>query len=194
MNDYSVYRHTNKLNNKVYIGITRQKVENRWKNGNGYGSQHFSRAIHKYGWNNFTHEVIAEGLSKEDACEMERILIKAHNSTCPKFGYNQTNGGEGGGMLKHHHSKDTKKKISDARKINGFSDEHRKHISDAKAGINHHFAKKVYQYTTDGRFIREWDYMSLASKELNINKGNIGEVCNGHRKTAGGFVWQYERT
>lgn len=35
--------------------------------------------------------------------------------------------------------------------------------------------------------------MAHASKELKINKGNIGETCNGHRKSAGGFIWKYER-
>lgn len=30
-------------------------------------------------------------------------------------------------------------------------------------------------------------------KELNINKANIGETCNGKRKSAGGYVWKYER-
>ena len=193
MSDYTVYRHVNKINGKVYIGITCQKVDDRWKNGKGYGSQHFSRAIEKYGWNSFTHEIVAENLSKKDACEMERILIKSHNATCSEFGYNQTLGGDGGGMYNRHHTDIAKKKISNARKVIGFSDAHKKHISDSKRGLNHHFAKRVYQYTKDGILVKEWEYMSLASKELNINKGNIGEACNGHRRTAGGFVWKYER-
>lgn len=193
MDNYSVYRHVNKINHKVYIGITKQKVINRWKNGKGYDSQYFTRAIKKYGWDNFIHEVIADGLSKEDACELERILIKAHNSSCPEFGYNRTIGGEGGGMLNHHHTDEAKEKIRIARKKNGFSEEHKKHISEAKSGVNHHFAKKVYQFALDGTFMREWAYMSLAAKELSISKGNIGEVCNKRRKTAGGFIWKYER-
>ena len=30
---YTAYMHKNKINQKVYIGITTQKVEERWKNG-----------------------------------------------------------------------------------------------------------------------------------------------------------------
>lgn len=193
MNNYIVYKHTNKINGKVYIGITCQRIHDRWKGGHGYRSQYFSRAIKKYGWDGFVHEIVAENLSKEDACELERILIKSYRSTETEYGYNQALGGDGGGMYNKHHSESAKKKISKARKENGFTEDHKRHISESKQGAKHHLAKKVYQYTKDGEFIREWDYMSLAAKELNINKGNIGSVCNGDRKTAGGFVWKYER-
>lgn len=120
-------------------------------------------------------------------------MIKLYKSTEPKCGYNQALGGDGGGMYNKHHSESTKEKISKARKENGFTEDHKRHISESKQGAKHHLAKKVYQYTKDGEFIREWDYMSLAAKELNINKANIGEVCHGNRKTAGGYVWKYER-
>lgn len=193
MDNYIVYKHTNKTNGKVYIGMTCQRIEARWKGGNGYCNQHFSRAIKKYGWDGFSHEIIAENLSKEDACELERILIKSYKATEPEYGYNQALGGDGGGMYKRHHSESAKKKISKARKENGFTEEHKRHISESKRGVKHHLAKKVYQYTKDGKFIKEWDYMSLAAEELNINKANIGEVCNGNRKTAGGYIWKYER-
>ena len=193
MNNYIVYKHTNKINGKVYIGITCQRIHDRWKGGHGYRSQYFSRAIKKYGWDGFIHEIVAENLSKEDACELERILIKSYRSTETEYGYNQALGGDGGGMYNKHHSESAKKKISKARKENGFTEDHKRHISESKQGAKHHLAKKVYQYTKDGEFIREWDYMSLAAKELNINKGNIGSVCNGDRKTAGGFIWKYER-
>lgn len=194
MKKYVVYKHTNKLNGKVYIGITSQNPENRWKNGNGYSNQHFSRAIKKYGWDNFDHDIVAKELSKEDACEMERILIKSYRSTDPEYGYNETLGGDGGGMYRKNHSQDAKDKISKARKRMGFSETHRKNISKSKSGVNHHLAKKVYQYSKQGEYITEWDYMSLASKELNICKSSIAQVCSGKRKTAGGYVWKYERT
>lgn len=96
-------------------------------------------------------------------------------------------------MYNKHHTQSAKERIRKARKRVGFTEEHKKHISEAKSGKNHHFAKKVYQYTREGEFVKEWDYMSLAAKELKINKANIGEVCNGNRKTAGGFIWKYEK-
>ena len=193
MDEYTVYKHTNKINGKVYIGITKRPVLERWRVGKGYKSQYFSRAIAKYGWDNFDHEIIDTGLSKRDACQREKALIKAHKSHLTAYGYNMTWGGDGGGMLNHCHTDSAKEKIRIARKRIGFSEKHKQHISIAKTGLNHHFAKKVYQYDKSGNFIKEWPYMSLAANQLNISKGNIGEVCNGNRKTAGGFIWKYER-
>ena len=47
---YTVYVHITP-NNKYYVGITKQNVQNRWKNSLGYKSQRlFWRAIQKYGW------------------------------------------------------------------------------------------------------------------------------------------------
>lgn len=192
MNNYCVYKHTNKTNGKIYIGITKQKPKDRWGRGSTYKSQHFGRAIAKYGWDGFEHEIIASDLSKEEACVMEMQLIEQYSSRDPQKGYNVAAGGEGGGMIDKHHTAEAKEKIRIARKRDGFSEEHKRHISEAKQGAKHHLAKRVYQYSKDGTFIRAWDYMSLASKELNISKANIGEVCNGHRPSAGGFVWSYE--
>lgn len=56
-NNWCVYMHTNNINGKRYIGIS-QNPKRRWKNGNGYKTQLFGKAINKYGWDNFTHEIL----------------------------------------------------------------------------------------------------------------------------------------
>ena len=100
MGNWTVYKHTNKINGKSYIGITSRKPEDRWgTNGYKYQSQKskylcFSKAIQKYGWDNFTHEILFTGLTTEDACKKEKELISFYNSKAP-FGYNLTDGGEG---------------------------------------------------------------------------------------------------
>ena len=93
--EYFVYKHTSP-NGKVYIGITCQSSpKKRWMGGLGYQeNEHFYRAIKKYGWNNFKHEIIATGISKKDACDMEMQLISKYKSYNEKFGYNNTLGGE----------------------------------------------------------------------------------------------------
>lgn len=63
-NEYCIYRHTNKVNGKVYIGLTKQKPERRWQKGHGYIGTLFGNAIGKYGWDNFEHEIVAEGLTR----------------------------------------------------------------------------------------------------------------------------------
>jgi len=94
MNNYCVYKHTTP-SGKVYIGITSQNINKRWKNGLGYeGCTAFYRAITKYGWQNIKHEIVIAGLNKAEACEMEQRLIAEHKSHDPQFGYNLTLGGE----------------------------------------------------------------------------------------------------
>lgn len=193
MNNYTVYAHINKENKKVYIGMTCRKPEKRWKNGAGYHSESFSEDIKKYGWDGFEHVIIKDNLTKDEACLMERKLIDIFEATNPDCGYNKYDGGMPGGMTGKHQSEDAKKRISETMKKRDFSEEHRKKISIAKRGLNHHFAKKVYQYSKDGEFIREWDYMNLAAQTLKISKANIAETCHGNRPSAGGYVWRYER-
>ena len=90
---YSVYRHTTP-NGKVYIGITQQEPEVRWRNGHGYKNNVlFKRAIEKYGWDNIKHEVLYTGLTKQEAFRTEERLIAEHRSNQKEFGYHLTAGG-----------------------------------------------------------------------------------------------------
>ena len=109
MNNYTVYMHKSP-SNKVYIGITQQKPEQRWGNGRYYRENaHFNNAITKYGWENFSHEILFEGLNKEEAEQKEIELIKQYKAQDSNYGYNIANGGSSVGM----HSDKTKKKISE---------------------------------------------------------------------------------
>lgn len=92
---YTVYIHTNKINNKCYVGITSQTITNRWKNGYGYKSQKlFFRAIQKYGWDKFDHIIFADNLTKKQADKVEIALIALYKTNDSNFGYNISKGGE----------------------------------------------------------------------------------------------------
>lgn len=94
-NNYTVYIHINKINDKKYVGITKD-VSRRWSNnGLEYKKQVFGKAIEKYGWDNFEHIIIAEKLSKQEACDMEIYLIEKYNTTDRNYGYNISLGGDG---------------------------------------------------------------------------------------------------
>lgn len=115
-NQYKVYCHTNKINGKRYVGITRTSTHHRWDNGNGYKqNRHFWGAIKKYGWDNFEHELLADGLDHDSACEMEKKLIREWNLMNDKYGYNLTSGGD----AKYLVSEDTRKRIGDSRRVHG---------------------------------------------------------------------------
>lgn len=53
-------------------------------------------------------------------------------------------------------------------------------------------SKPILQCDKDGKFIKRWESIQQASSALGINRSDIGSVCNGRYKTAGGFVWIFE--
>lgn len=159
---YCVYKHTNKLNGKVYIGITCRPPEIRWNHGRGYkNNEHFYRAIQKYGWDEgFIHEIIADGLTKEVACQMETDLITEYDSTNYENGYNCSSGGECGN--------------SGCTRSEEWIDKMRMSLKKSVICVE---TGKTYDSATD------------AEIQTNISKSSIGECCRNHQRTANGFHW-----
>ena len=218
---YCVYMHTNKINGKKYIGQTGQKPEDRFRrDGIGYrGSRVFYNAIQKYGWNNFEHKILFANLTLEQANIVEQALIFAYKTTDRRFGYNLESGGKN--HIMSEESKELlrkskmgkqkgidnpfygKKHTDEARKI--MSQNHydcsgeknpnygKKHTAEAKEKMRiSRKGKHILQYDLDGNFIREWEYMSLARQEYNLDKRSLQKACNGKLKTTGGYVWRYK--
>lgn len=139
---WCVYMHTNLINHKVYIGITSRKPEKRWgRDGSEYTIKNhpaFGRAIEKYGWDNFSHDILFEDLSKQDACQKEIELIKKYKSNCtrykdPSFGYNMSDGGAIGSSG-HIWSDEDKKKLSETLRGVVKGEAWRLHLSQAMSG------------------------------------------------------------
>lgn len=130
---YCVYMHISP-SNKRYIGITSiSPPEDRWKNGHGYRhNEYFSRAIDKYGWENFQHQIIANDLTEDEAIEMEISLISEYNTTDINYGYNLTSGGEVGKI----YSKEAREKMS-------------KNHADVSGENNPRYGIRVSQETRD---------------------------------------------
>lgn len=119
-----IYKITNKINNKIYIGKTSLSVEKRFREhllesrrwveeSNRTYSSRFYPAILKYGEDNFTVEVIEE-CPNSILDEREKFYIRTLNSTDENVGYNISLGGLGGPLfLGHKHSVETLKKLSE---------------------------------------------------------------------------------
>lgn len=123
MENYVVYKITNTINGKIYIGIT-NNTKLRWSsNGKHYrargekkNSRPFWNAIQKYGWEKFDKKIISSNLTYEEALKKEIEMIKSYDSTNKDKGYNVSPGGNGGliykihpkGMLGKQHSKEHK--------------------------------------------------------------------------------------
>lgn len=207
---YTVYKHKNKINNKVYIGITIQKPQHRWgKDGNGYKqNKYFYSAIQKYGWDNFEHIILFENLEPDVAYKKEQELIALYKSNSKEYGYNQSVGGEFG-SLGCSMSEDARKKISLANKGKTLSDEAKEKDRLAHLGCKNamwgkpsprkgkkfgamsepHKAKLREKSNPKKVMCIElnivYESISQAEKETGINKGSIANACIGRTQSAG---------
>lgn len=76
MKKFIVYEHVSP-SEKRYIGITSQVPTQRWHGGANYKSNnYFYKAIKKYGWDNFQHNILYTNLTKEEAYQKEKELIQ----------------------------------------------------------------------------------------------------------------------
>ena len=170
-----VYKHQNLINQKIYIGITSQAPEERWKNGNGYKLHcYFYRAILKYGWDNFSHEILYKNLSYNEACEKEKELIQQFQSNISEYGYNLTKGGEG--ISGYSHSNKTKEKISNTMKQKDYS----KQIARLSQWNKEHrleHSEMLRERWKDPKFKQEMT-KKHKKKVLCVNTGQIFESIN----------------
>jgi group I intron endonuclease len=143
-----VYKITNKVNGKVYLGQTNDHVQ-RWAQHRSAAlnepTQVVARAMKKYGIDSFTFEVVGSCRTLKEVNDFEPQFIEQYNSCDPKFGYNVEKGG--GGMPR---SPETCKKMSEGirkyyethnskRKGQKLTEEHKKNVSIGsmgKAGTN----------------------------------------------------------
>lgn len=94
-----IYKITNTVNNKIYVGFTTRTIEERVVeehfNPTIKTNEHLKNAIKKYGIKNFIYETIVEGnFSTKALSEIEKHYVWLYNSWMPKYGYNKTKGGE----------------------------------------------------------------------------------------------------
>ena len=124
---WCIYRITNLINGKTYIGQHKYKKLNDDYMGSG---KLIKRAIKKHGIENFKKEIIYSRIQyRETADDMERFAI-AKERAIGKAEYNLANGGEG--ISGYKHSEETKKKMSEAHK--NMSEETKRKMSEALKG------------------------------------------------------------
>ena len=197
---FIVYVHTNKVNNKKYVGITSKKPEVRWgKEGNGYKKQkRFFNAIQKYGWDNFDHEILFEGLSLKEALKKEFEISKIFNSTLNEYGYNNAVGRGGNFYL----SEETRKKYSEASSGVNNSMYGKKHGKETLLKLSENAHVMTGKENPASRAIRgtnlktgeiiEFESASQAAKYFGLhNNSHFIECCKGKRKSCAGHTWVY---
>ena len=161
-----IYKITNLINGKVYIGQTIQGLKQRWKQHKNHSKYHdflLYRAMKKYGNNNFKIEQIDVAYSKEQLDAKESYWIEKYNCLSPN-GYNCLSGPTGTPKV----CEITRKKLSKASKRMWKNPEYRKKISKALKG------KKLGDFTEEHK---EKISKSLTGRTLtNEHRKKIGRA------------------
>src|SRR5208337_2102431 len=119
-----IYKITNSINNKAYVGQSQQTLEQRWNHHKSDAKRigfntHFYKAIRKYGTECWKQEILEEVNSVELLNEAEMKWIEYYNTFNRDKGYNSTSGGENGYIfseeikekMRKPKSEETKEKI-----------------------------------------------------------------------------------
>lgn len=207
---------------KRYIGITGQNHKRRWrKNGAGYKNHvYFWNAIKKYGWDNFKHEILFEGLTKEEAEQKEIELIAKYNSNNENCGYNLSTGGESGSkgykyteeqrehvkrvrggknnpMFGKHHTEEAKEKDRVSHLRENLSEETIYKMSIAKKGKKRDkqsIEKQIDSISNKVICIETkiiYKNTKIAGAINNLDSSSISKVCRHERETCGKYHWAY---
>ena len=204
-----IYIIKNFINNKVYIGQTSRNIEIRWKEHLRHCTsqdQPLYKAMVKYGKEKFYIQCLEE-CPDSILNEREKYWIDYFDSY--NNGYNATLGGQDNftmtskveQVLNLWYNKYTVNKIVEETGLN--VETVRSYLN--KNGVTHEDirvrankaigksrSKAILQYDLDGNFIKEWSSSMEVERELSISHGNIGSVCTGKRKSAGGFIWKHK--
>lgn len=209
---------TRDLNDIRYIGKTKQILKRRLQ-GHLCDAKKAKRLgnFKNYNYNWINHElesgysiVIEELDSLEfDSGEEWKWFEQYWISQMRIWGFNLTNLTDGGeGNQNQHFSKEsielraskirgvprddqTKRKISNGLKGIKRSKETKEKV---KKSVTELQGQPIRQFSKEGQFIKEWPSIAQASRELNIDKANIGHCC-AHRpnhNSAGGYIWRYK--
>lgn len=189
-----LYKHTTP-SGKVYVGITNQIPEHRWNNGKGYFNVEkspFKSAIIKYGWDNIKHEILVTNLTRLQAINWERRLIKHYKNL--GISLNSTDGGEGV-VGRVPWNKGSKGKMSSYWKGKKLSEQHKLRLRYSHLGKpTKRKPHTIYVYDCYGSYLNTFYDISSCCEALNIKSSNLCKAITGERNHVGGYQFRDNNT
>lgn len=191
-----LYKITNNINNKIYIGIT-NNYKKRWAN-HGLEDTVISKAIKKYGKNNFTFEVLLDNIPIEQIDEYEIKYIQKYNSLVPN-GYNVAKGGmyNSGGTKSQSGSENSNAHLTyeEAKYIKDHRNEPMYLLYELYVDkITYTAFKKIYHHQTYLNIeptVPEYPYNAEFTAQYTSNgKLNYEDICNIRKQYAKGIYWE----
>ena len=209
-----IYKITNLINQKAYIGKTVGSIEKRWKEHQRESQRERAenrplyKALNKYGIDNFTIELVEE-VDVKDLSKREIYWIGYYHTY--EDGYNATLGGDGKILYDYDLIAELllqNKTYTEISQIIGccvdvvsfvakkYNIEHNPHNTFVEN------SKQVAQYDKKGNYIQSFPSYAAAAQWLEDNgyvsghlngvRSHIGDVCKGKRKSAYKFIWKDE--
>lgn len=173
-----IYKFENKINGKIYIGQTVQKLSKRissHKYPGGNKNLPIDAAIRKYGIENFSITTIDHANSVDELNEKEKFWIKHYDCISPK-GYNLEEGGRNS-----RKSESAIAMVSAANKGRFIGEKSPR-------------AKRVYMFSLDGELLNEYGSVREAAREHKMSSSQIASSCRGEHFLGKGYIWSYSNT
>lgn len=178
-----IYKITNKINNKIYIGkvynrSTMERFKRHCNDAKPNAKSLIDRAIYKYGKENFIVEVIDTVDSLDELGRKEKFWISKYNSIDKNIGYNLTLGGDGGNTYQFK----TKEEMIQIRKK----------LSQSKLGKNNPMSRSVKITNEVTGEVKIFDSMYEAKQFFNLKgHGTIISRCRGYQKPYNGWYIEW---
>lgn len=161
-----IYRHIRKDKNEVfYIGAGFKDDNYRRAYSKRHRNSHWNRIVLI---TDYEVEIIIDNIDKNFACEKEIEFIELYGK--------RKNGG-------------TLCNIADGGIGGNLGEEVNKMMSKRRQGHNNGNSFKVYQYSMNGDFVKEWGCVKYAADHYSVTYQNITNCLRGKQKSAVGFKW-----
>lgn len=204
---FIIYKITNLINGKVYIGKTCRDIETRWREHKARAKQnkgyYLHNAILKYGEENFTIEIIEQTTQEEKINELEQKWIIFYSSTDRNKGYNLTTGGDGNKKYDWEEFRYLWDQGYSIKEISNIYKCERHTVGDALKNYPNYsykeslrrssYSKKpIDKYDLTGKLVRSYSSIIEAAEDVKGSPVTISKCLQNKTHSALGFFWVFQ--